>query len=345
MTELAKVAVGAHLTYPHANGFHAGGDRLATVRWDPERLAFGIASVPWRDPRSHDVREICTVLGQHDGEGTVWFDVARSAERLVGVWANALHLVDLADEASTPETVYRAPYGCTLQALVSINAAGDRALISEEWPGSFRLLEVDLATGAVEELHDRTWWANHAHYCPADEGWIGFSHEGTADSVPDRVWARHGTELPAGGCVLTQPEDLFFGHERWAHHAVGAVVVAYGISPGERRGLYWTSPDEPAGRLLSRGDRFWHCDISRDGTLAVVDTTGPADQPGTGWDGGNTSDVLLVDLRDGRTTPLARTLATRHPAHPHPIFAPDGSAVLFNNLDPDGTVSISRVDI
>ncbi len=114
--------------------------------------------------------------------------------------------------------------------------------------------------------------------------------------------------------MLKQPEGLHFGHERWAHHAVGAVVVAYGVSPAEPRGLYWTSPDDPSGRLLSRGDRYWHCDVSRDGTLAVVDTTGPADRPGKGWDGADSiADVLLVDL--------------------------------FNDLGEDGTLSITRVDL
>ncbi|MGW4968317.1 hypothetical protein ACWEPL_64895 [Nonomuraea sp. NPDC004186] len=39
------------------------------------------------------------------------------------------------------------------------------------------------------------------------------------------------------------------------------------------------------------------------------------------------------------------TRATRHPAHPHPVFAPDGSAVLFNDLGEGGTLSITRVDL
>ncbi|MGW4965318.1 oligogalacturonate lyase family protein [Nonomuraea sp. NPDC004186] len=341
-----NVSTGAHLTYPHANGFHAGGERLVVTRWNPDRLATGVASVAWRNPGEADVREVCGLPDGSAKEGTVWFDVARATERLAAMWDDALHLVDLADHAAKPETVYRAPAGRTLQGLVSISASGERVLFSEESPGAYTLLEMDVDTGGVRELHTRDWWANHAHYCPADEEWIGFSHEGPTETVPDRVWARHAVEMPEGRCVLEQPEGLHFGHERWAHHAVGAVVVAYGVSPAEPRGLYWTSPDDPSGRLLSRGDRYWHCDVSRDGTLAVVDTTGPADRPGKGWDGADgIADVLLVDLVEAHTTPLARTRATRHPAHPHPVFAPDGSAVLFNDLGADGTLSVTRVDL
>jgi hypothetical protein len=344
MYDVTRVATGAHLTYPHANGFHANGERMVVAQWDADRLATGFASVAWRTPG--DVREVCVVPGQSGQEGTVWFDVARSAERLAATWDGALHIIDLADPAAMPETAYRAPAGHTLQGLVSISAAGDRVLVTQEAPGEYTLLEVEVETGRVRGLHTRDWWANHAHYCPADEAWIGFSHEGRTDTVPDRVWARHAVDLPDGKCVLRQPDGLWFGHERWAHHQVGAVVVAYGASPAEPRGLYWTSPDDPSGRLLSRGDRYWHCDISRDGTRAVVDTSGPADRPGKGWENADSlSDILLVDLADCATTPLARTRATRHPAHPHPIFTPDNSAVLFNDLAPDNTLSITRADI
>ena len=329
------VAQGAHLTYPHANGFHR--DRVAVVRWDAERLATAILSASLQDPG--DVQEICAVPGQHANENTVWFEVARSAGRLAGIWDDALHVVDLEDRAV--EVVYRAP---DLHGLVGMNAAGNRVLVVEQTP--YRILEVNVDSGAVRVVHSSSWWANHAHYCPADEAWIGYSHEGRTDTVPDRVWAWHASELPAGGCVLKQPDGLWFGHERWAHHAVGAVVVAYGASPGEPRGLYWTSPTEPEGRLLSRGDRYWHCDISRDGTLAVVDTSGPADLPGKGWENADKrSDILLIDLRDGQVTPIAHTLATRHPAHPHPVFTPDSSAVLYNHLTPDGTLAVMRVDL
>ncbi|MDX3109087.1 hypothetical protein ACIBO5_17585 [Nonomuraea angiospora] len=37
----------------------------------------------------------------------------------------------------------------------------------------------------------------------------------------------------------------------------------------------------------------------------MVDTTRPAARPGGGWDGADgVADVLLVDLVEGRTTPL-----------------------------------------
>ncbi|WP_405718467.1 hypothetical protein [Streptomyces sp. NBC_00046] len=95
----------------------------------------------------------------------------------------------------------------------------------------------------------------------------------------------------------------------------------------------------------ARPDR--HCDISRDGRRAVVDTTGPFDAPGRGWqDAGQVSDVVLVDMATGARTPLARTEADRHPRHPHPVFTPDGTAVLYNHGDPStGEVAVARVPL
>lgn len=63
--------------------------------------------------------------------------------------------------------------------------------------------------------------------------------------------------------------------------------------------------------------------------------SGPLDTPGRGWqNAGQVSDVMLVDIATGARTLLARTAADRHPRHPHPVFTPDGTAVLHNDGDP-----------
>ncbi|MER5365648.1 hypothetical protein [Streptomyces sp. NPDC002722] len=193
-------------------------------------------------------------------------------------------------------------------------------------------------------------WRSHQFHSPYDESWLTFAHEGPSREIPDRIWARHPVRAPEGRCVFDQAAEggtLAVGHERWMFHDLGALVCAYGESEAGPRGLYALHPDGRPARLVSAGERDWHCDISRDGRRAVVDTSGPLDAPGRGWqNAGQVSDVVLVDMATGARTLLARTAADRHPRHPHPVFTPDGTAVLHNHGDPStGEVAVARVPL
>lgn len=327
------VATGAHLTYPHANGFHD--DRLVLTRFTPGIGATALVSVGW--PAPAEERLVATIAPRRDGEvRPLYPDVARDAGTTVWVWDDVLY--------ADGEPVHS---GAALQGLVSITADGRSVVFAQE--GTF--LRLDLASGRVTELFTKPWFANHPHLSPYDETWLAFSHEGPADQVSDRVWAWHDGETR---CVLDQHAlaDSGFvevGHERWLFHDLGAAVVGYGQSAAGPRGLYFAYPDGRAPVLISAHDRYWHCDVSRDGRLATVDTTGPADLPGRGWqDAGGRSDVLLIEVATGKAVRLARTHATTHPNHPHPVFAPDGDAVLFNHTDPATgavTVAYSSVEL
>ena len=71
--------------------------------------------------------------------------------------------------------------------------------------------------------------------------------------------------------------------------------------------------------------------MSRDGKFIAIDTSGPHDLPGRGWENANqTSDVLLLNVETGEERWLARTRLDKHPSHPHPTFSPDGKYILFN---------------
>lgn len=125
-------------------------------------------------------------------------------------------------------------------------------------------------------------------------------------------------------------------------HRPGAVVVAYGESEAGPRGLWQVLPDGEA-RLVSPGERDWHCGISRDGKWAVVDTSGPADAPGRGWqNAGRESSIVAVDTETGERTLLATTGHEPHPYHPHPSITPDGRSVVFNHVQHTPTGAISR---
>ncbi|MFJ1614697.1 oligogalacturonate lyase family protein [Streptomyces sp. NPDC088251] len=342
---------GAHLPYPHANGFHAGGERVVLTRHSPVTGAIGLTSVRWRG-EERAARALCELPPSTSGpEQLLWPDVALAAERAAWVWNGALHVLDLDSGAS--ERLYTAAPGHTLQNLCSLTGAGDRVVVMEHPEGretAVTCLEISVSTGKTDELFGKPWFANHPAHSPHDESWLTFAHEGPSQEIPDRIWARHPTRGPEGRCVFDQATErgtLAVGHERWMFHDLGAVVCAYGESEAGPRGLYTLYPDGRAARLVSEGDRDWHCDISRDGRLAVVDTTGPLDAPGRGWqNAGQVSDVVLVDVATGARTPLARTEADRHPRHPHPVFTPDGTAVLYNHGDPStGEVAVARVTL
>lgn len=332
------VAANAHLTYPHTNGFL--NDELVLAGYKPGLGATGIIRV--------DGRPSCTLGPRDGGPGPVWFDIALDADFMAWVWNGVLYGLRPGDQ---PQVIYKPDSEYTVQGLCSVTRRGDRVVVMRESADEYTCLDIDVATGDVRELFTRTWFANHVQHSPYDESWIGFSHEGNATQTPDRMWAWHPRSTT---CVLNQTAisdtagiPVAVGHERWAFHDLAAVVCAYGESEAGPRGIYMVHPDGRPPRLVSAGDRFWHCDISRDGHWAVVDTTGPVDAPGRGWDNAHgVSDVVLVEMSTGSQTPLARTFASRHPHHPHPVFTPDGSAVLFNHTDPDtGTVAVARIAI
>ena len=252
--------------------------------------------------------------------------------------------------------------GEVLLPVPSITRAGDRCLQVRQRGGRFDLLEVGLDSGEVRELadlgppppehrNDHLWW-NHVHYCPFDEAWIGYCNNCVHNRIPDRVYALHAEHAPAGRLVLdhrlgTPSPRLYTGHERWAFHDAAAAVVAYSNSPdAERAGLWMVYPDARPPRQVLRHTRACHCDISRDGRWAVVDTFGPHDlPPESSWSfEDRTSDILLVDLEAGSFDVLARTRfgplppaggsrVPAHPYHPHPAFGPGGEWVVFNDYD------------
>lgn len=348
-----------YATYPHSNGFYDEGRRVALGRADGNEEIIGVRLDGEGDPEvllsaefiaseSGQAVEPWTVASPH--RSVPWFDIALDAQTLVCARGSALFQVELAHEAPEPRVAYRSADGWRLDGLTSVSADGRTALISESREGEYRALVIDLALGGAREVVRHPWHANHFHFVPADESWIAYSHEGESTSVEDRMWAWHARKDPKGRPVVDQrqlsetPEAvLAIGHERGKFHDPGAVVIAYGESPAGPRGVYETYLDGRAPRLLSPGERDWHCGISRDGSALIVDTTGSAASPGRGWaDAGRASSLVLIDASTGRRRVLAETGFIAHPYHPHPSFTPDGSAIVFNHVEFGGDGEVRR---
>jgi hypothetical protein len=266
--------------------------------------------------------------------------VAEQTDQLGFVAENSFWIMDIARPESL-RRVYQAPTGHVLAQLPSITANGKFMAASLKYPdGTYAGVRVATETGEMEVLFKKSWWVNHLHFCPHDESWIGFCHEGPAVEIPRRVWAWHAELAPEGNCLFDHgPVGLAMGHERWCFHATSSLAVAYGIGKSSQAGTYELYPDGRAPRLVGQSDRDWHVGVTRDGRWAVVDTTGPWDRAGKGWENAeDISDIVLLDMKTGERHFLARSRQyMRHPRHPHPTFSPDGSTIFFNESSPDTT--------
>ena len=335
-TDADVIMEDCYQTYPHANGFADGGRSLVLGRVEGKMTSL------WKVPLDGGAAvKVCEFDTTAEAEPLLWFDVALTANRLFTVAQGALWSFDLNLPSSAGEMICRPPLAISY-GLCSVTADGARVVLPLRDGEFFVAYEIDTATGRGRELFRKDWWVGHLHYCPHDESWIGFCHEGKCEVTADRVWGWHQTLAPEGRCLFDQRwEDaerrLFTGHERWCFHQTGALTVAYGVSDGKPRGVYEVTPGNPAGRLVSEGDRHLHVSPSHCGRWAVIDTCGPHDMPGRGWENaGTVSDIILLDMADGRQQWLTRSRLSSHPWHVHPVFSPDGKSVFFNEAAAQG---------
>jgi hypothetical protein len=205
------------------------------------------------------------------------------------------------------------------------------------------IIAINTRSGEGGVLVEHHWLTGHPHFSPFDPAWISYCHEGKTEIVSDRLWAWHAEHAPKGRALWDQlGGKLCVGHEVACRHDLSVLAVAYGVSPGGPRGLYEVYLDDRKPRLISKCDRDLHCNVSRDGKRMVVDTSGPHDLPGRGWENAEgRSDISLIDPATGQRKLLARSKITSHPWHPHPVFTPDGRAVVYG----EGSGDTGRVHL
>jgi hypothetical protein len=317
-------------TYPHCNGFADGGTSLVLGQIEPEHISMWKVDLATGDE----------FLIRRFRQPTSYFDIAVDANVLAAVAEGAVWLFDLNCPGDS-RILLQAPPGLTLQGLPSITADGTRVLVPFEGQGRYGAILVDVLTSQSRTVISHQWWANHFHFSPYDPEWIIYAHEGRCDQITDRVWAWHEQLAPQGRCVFDQTSSvagkpLQVGHETACAHDASILVVAYGASLAGPRGLYEVFLDGRASRLVSEADRDWHGQMSHCGRWAVIDTTGPHDAPGCGWDqAGQVSDIMWVGSHTGQRAFLARTAFASHPWHPHPALSPDGRYLLYAEAAPD----------
>ncbi|HSI84276.1 MAG: hypothetical protein ACAI35_28490 [Candidatus Methylacidiphilales bacterium] len=337
---ISDFAENFHLTYPHNNSFVDGGKAMILGRNTDE-----ITSL-WRvDPENSGKRvELCRFERAKQPEKLLWSDSALETDATVTIADRKMWLMDPHNpDPGNLRELYAAPEGKWLHPIPAISPDGRRAVCGLHSAEHYETVLIDVESGRSRILFEKPWTTDHFHFCPFDPEWIAFSHEGNCAKVMDRVWAWHETDASEGKCYFDQlsgdvATTLYVGHERWSFHDRSVMIVAYGDSPGTPRGIYEAYVDGRPQQLISEGDRDMHLDVSRDGKWVAIDTSGPHDLPGKGWENAQgISDILVAERATGRRQFLARTTISRHPSHPHPEFSPNGRFIYYNEGTPDAS--------
>ena len=268
-----------YFAYPHNNGFLPGSGLPVVAQRGGPSVTFS----EW-DFRRGTLRPIVrtgvsnTYYDVAEATGDLFFVEDQFRIRSVSTRAGSADKRDVPLHLEAPERI---------EDLLSVNHAGDRVLYALERPApdqrailSARFLELDLTRGGTAPVCDVPFNADHQQYCPHDERWVGFAHEGDISGTHDRVWGiyRAGNDRQPHRLWDEKAETgpLLAGHERWAFHRTGALVVAYPSSEGRPRGLYFVDPVARRVDLVSASEYDWHCNISRSGPLG-----GGGHYPGT----------------------------------------------------------------
>jgi hypothetical protein len=328
---VTNAPAGTFFAYPHHNGFLGGEPVLA-------KYAGGTQYFILYNPE--DGRE--SVLGSVTGLARfAYYDIAENGLAAVEA-GNAVVLVDLSGVAPN-RVLYKAPADCRLHMPTIRPDASAVAVTLEkkDGAGEYQLVSIEVESGRAATLMTKPFLLNHAQFSPFAPDWIMVSHEGSASQVKDRLWGWHATLAPDGKNLFAPQtgangRSLMLGHERPLWHGEGQVFCVYAASSGKPAGLYEVDFSGRA-RVVSEGDA-WHCDISRDGKWAVVDTQGD----------GAAGDIVAVNCRTGARVTLVEKIAyTRHPWHPHPRISPDGKWVIYNNAAENnaGFIKISQPEL
>lgn len=201
-----------------------------------------------------------------------------------------------------------------------------------------RLINIDIATGELNVIHQDDCWLGHPIYRPFDDSTIGFCHEGPHDLVDARMWLvnedgsnvrKIKTHAPGESCT----------HEFWIPDGSAMAYVSYSKGDSERM-IYIADPLTLENEPVMSMPPCSHLMSNYDGSLMVGDG---CDTPVDVADGGsyeieNDPFLYIFDTKAKNYQRLAKHNSSwkvldgdRQITHPHPSFLLDDSGILFTS--------------
>ncbi len=215
-----------------------------------------------------------------------------------------------------------------------------------------RLVEVDLATGQANVIHEDRCWLGHPNYRPNGKT-IMFCHEGPWYLIDSRIWFidPDGSNLREGkqrdpNCPPGEGTAELWGHEYWLADSSAAAYVYFPKDYGIDATIRLLDPDTLEETVLMDVTAYSHFISNSDGSMIVADGQTPLQDA-----------VFLVDVASKQEQVLCRHGSSMEPwideltgkpntqiAHPHPCFSPDSKRVVFSS-DRDGSPAVYVVEI
>jgi hypothetical protein len=338
-----------YFTYPHSNGFLPDGSAVfASPTGGSGRTIDFIAFDP---NKPNEDRRLASV-----NQARTYYAISANGLMVFSGTDGSASVLDLTSSGSGPHKIFHQD-DLVISGDNDISIDGKSILLTgtqydpNKKPIDGKLMIVDIATGAITNVVNH-WEVDHAHFSPYDQRWVCFA-DNRANNT-DRMWVWNQEQAPKGRHIFNQnmPGGHYtVGHERAMFNKPALLTIAYTFdtdpgSPtpdrsGGHPGLYEVGFDGSI-RLISASKRDFHCNISRDGSWAVVSLRGtydPSDsKPSGDWlktlgTGYGYSDVMVVNMRTGARQFFYRgTNATDgQPYEVQPSISPDGRWVLLKD--------------
>lgn len=205
-----------------------------------------------------------------------------------------------------------------------------------------RIVWVDLKTGESKVIHEENCWLGHPLMRPGRTDEAFFCHEGPAKKIDARLWAigSDGTNMR---CLRPQNGSELITHEFW-------------LPDGSEMGFIYRQQLKAGAEVsdVHQSIRRMNTDtlketVVMDCSVYCHSITDPTGRYLVG-DGQNPKEpyIFVADMQEKTEAILCRhdttwkSYGNTQDAHPHPVFSPDGSFVLFTS-DKEGLPAIYRV--
>lgn len=332
---VVKGPANSYYTYSHSNAFLPDGHTFVAAQSEGVKTRF-IAVDP--------AKNIQTPVGEVENI-RMFYSISNNG--LLAFITNdmKLEVLDITKPGMLPKVVAQAPESWRYSQSPDISADGHQITVDRhEYTAHRHIISVyNVETGKERIVTEKSWLANHACFFPSDNDWIMFVHSGnTPQEIKDsqiegRIWAWNEEKLPEGKMLFTQKDEsrvLSTTHPIPMYHKRSILFVMDPESVGMAPGLYEVNT-EGEYRCVSPSDYDLHCNISRDGRLAVVDTRKMVNEPSIARPktSSRISDIVLVNMANGKRLFLYRSTMKSHPYHVHPHISPDGRWIVFTDFD------------